>query len=1216
MTGRLRVLGASILTVAAILFLFRNYYGGNGLLFGDANFMWSPSLLHAELAQFLHVWRPAASGGTSGAIANESQLFILFQALFSPLGIPLSTVLVFPFLLCIGAFSFYAFARGLGANRLGSFAAAAFFIANPWTCDQMLAGHVSILAAVCFSPLVFWTFLQLRLGRAGFGFLLLAACAVELALDPRTSIFVFSGVVIAGIASRARRVLWFSLAAPFFAVACNGAWTLLYALSPYANLVPFFYPPVEDFSVFSWFSDFWHSLVLSAYFIHFSWTVADRFGPWSFAPWYASLVGVLLIPLWAAAKLRLSYWLGACAIVIGIIFTMGTHALPPALGYEIFTHVPLMSLLREPVKFSYLTAIGASVLIALAMTRLRFAGRAVLTLAVAIAIFPIFTANFSVPEGYGFQEFTTRPAYLRMLHFLEARRAKEDFRIAVLPPWLAEQSLAKGQFYTDNPFVLQSEIPVLDAKLVNTANATSERAWQAFSGIYAGTDAHPAATLGEFGVKYIVVPSGIALSPAAALTPFASADDALDAAIVNSDRNFVQVYADGGNRIFQNMLFKPAVRTTRTPIVAGDVPMILRQSLPAATFGDAFGAGVQPQPLPAGAVSISNSAVRRCLDTRTDLPARNAYYDVTKHADWTNYWVAGDWTVNAPDSYRSRILQRFPLPFAYTESRSVISVRVGAARAGEVYAEAATTAALAFMIVRIDGGRETPVRLTSGGLNWIDLGPVKAGEHTVDFSGSAAGTILRRVVADGGACGQPQTAAPRSGNFYLPGPTRSVTVNVGQRLTTVTVRPLALASAADNPPAWNVPTPSGAVAATWDYGPITSGRAFPTFSGYHRLAFLAPSGQPLPGTWQNSDAAKKNLTLRGSRWPQNADVTVSNIPDGQTTLIDLSLSGTLRGATIFVSAPGVRTLTLPADALKTPFLAVPYVGHSYGISVTTPANARGTLSFGADVRAAGQTGAASIFRIPADAVAVARPLRSARATVPIATYSLNAENNLQPAQYAALGVPVNAAQGLVLHLKGLSASDFGRATVTAFEDSWANLPPVKIAEVAVGARPANFDLAVPLLPYTETIAFSVLPADSKLTLSLAAASLSDSDPLAGGSIVSIPQMRTRGGMPIAVNDSQIESITFRNPGAGYLTAAFTYDPYWSIDSHPRAAQPHWEVNGFANGWRAGGGGVMTYRLQSLYSGLLVFGAVLWLAALLLFAVAQVRARRNRSIQPA
>src|SRR5690348_13929190 len=160
MTSRLRSIIAGILAIGVILFLFRNYYGGNGLLFEDANFLWSPSLLHAELAQLLHVWRPAASGGTTGAIANASQNYVLLQAMFSPFGIPLSTVLVFPFLLCVGAFSFYLFARSLGAGAFGAVAGAVFFLANPWTLDQMLAGHVAILAAVCVSPLAFLAFVR------------------------------------------------------------------------------------------------------------------------------------------------------------------------------------------------------------------------------------------------------------------------------------------------------------------------------------------------------------------------------------------------------------------------------------------------------------------------------------------------------------------------------------------------------------------------------------------------------------------------------------------------------------------------------------------------------------------------------------------------------------------------------------------------------------------------------------------------------------------------------------------------------------------------------------------------------------------------------------------------------------------------------------------------------------------------------------------------
>ncbi len=1216
MSSRLRALVAGALAVAVILFVFRNYYGSNGLLFGDANFMWSPSLLHAELAQLFHVWRAAASGGTSGAIANESQSYIVFQALFAPLGIPLSTVLVFPFFLCIGAFSFYFFARALGASRFGALAGAAFFIANPWTCDQLLAGHVAILGAVCLSPLTLYAFLRLRQGETAFGFLLFALCAVELTLDPRTSIFVFGAIVIAGVSSflrmrsgdgaRARTVLVLAIAAPLYAVACNGAWTMLYALSPYANLVPFFYPPVEDLSVFSWFSDFWHSLVLSAYFIHFSWTVADAWGPLSFIPWYASVVGLLLIPFWAAAKRRLSFALGSSAIVLGIVLSMGTRAVPSGLVYALYSQVPLMSLLREPVKFSYLTVMGASVLIALAMARLRLTWRIILALALIIAIIPIASGNLSVPDGYGFQEFTARPAYLRMLQFLEQRHAKESFRIAVFPPWLAEQSLGKGQFYTDNPFVFQSEIPVVDAKLINTANATSEQAWQAFYGIYAGTDTHPAATLGEFGVKYVVVPASIHLSAAAALTPFGAADDALTAAIMKSDPHFVAVYTDGANRIFQNLLFKPIVRNATTPLIAGDVPAILRQSMPAQTFGDSFG-GAQLAP-PQDAIGIADTPLGRCLDAHVELPSQNAYYEVSKHDDWNGYWTASDWAVSAPDTYRSRILQRFPLPFAYTESHSVITVRVNSARSGELYAQAATIGSAAPLHVLVDG-RTSIVPLASDELHWLDLGRLTAGSHQVAFTGSAAGTILRRIVADAGTCADASlaSATPRN-RYFIPGPSRTVTVNVGAQTTTVAVKPLALGTTPDNPAPWSVVTPPGAVAALWDYVQITSGRPFPSFSGYHRLTFLAPVGQPMSGTWQASDNGAKNLTLAGSRWPQRADITVADIPTGQSTLVELSIAGTLRGALVQISAPGSRTMIADADSLRTPFLAVPYIGTSYTISVITPANARGRLSFGADVRAAAPIGDTRLFRIPNAPVAARAPGPSSGGV--IASYALTAENNLQPAQFTTLGVPVNSAQGLMLHVRKLSANTAGCAVITAFYDSWANPAPVKIAEVIVGSRPTDYDLAVPLAPFSETVAFSVLPVDDpQMSLALGSAVLSDSDPLAGGTIVSLPAMRAGGGGAIAADDSQIERIAFRNAAGPYVVGDFTYDPAWTI-----GGRPHWQANGYANVWRASGSGVMTYGLQAWYRGLLVAGALLWLASIAAFAFLQTKRRRITVLQ--
>jgi len=430
-----------------------------------------------------------------------------------------------------------------------------------------------------------------------------------------------------------------------------------------------------------------------------------------------------------------------------------------------------------------------------------------------------------------------------------------------------------------------------------------------------------------------------------------------------------------------------------------------------------------------------------------------------------------------------------------------------------------------------------------------------------------------------------------------------VTVNVGPQQTTISVKPLALGGSAQNPPAWSIEPPPGAVAAMWHHVQLPSGRPFPSFSGYHRLSFLAPAGEPVRGTWQASENPAKGITLTGARWPQRANVT-ANVPKDQSTIVDLAISGTLRGARVQIAAPGSRTMIVDADSLRTPFLAVPYIGESYTVSLVTPPNARGRMTFGADVRAATPIGDALLFRIPGAAVLMRARPRMTGGTV-IASYWLTAQNNLQPAQFDTLGVPVNSAQGLVLHLRKLSANNPGGAVITAFYDSWANSAPTKIAEVVVGSKPADYDLAVPLAPFTETVAFSVLPVDDpRMTLALGAATLSDSDPLAGGTLVSVPAVQARGGAAIANDDSRIERIPYRNARGSYVVGDFTYDPAWTI-----GARPHWQVNGYANAWRAGGSGVMTYGLQGLYRGLLVAGALLWLAAIAAFVFLHTKRRR-------
>src|SRR4029077_11019474 len=114
-----------ILTIATVLFLFRNYLLGGQLLYGDANFLWERGLLNTDLLAMLNVWRIQA-GGFSGAIADESQVFLIAQAIFAPLGVPLSTVLVLAAIIAGAFLAFWSLARLLGASDVAAIAAAAF----------------------------------------------------------------------------------------------------------------------------------------------------------------------------------------------------------------------------------------------------------------------------------------------------------------------------------------------------------------------------------------------------------------------------------------------------------------------------------------------------------------------------------------------------------------------------------------------------------------------------------------------------------------------------------------------------------------------------------------------------------------------------------------------------------------------------------------------------------------------------------------------------------------------------------------------------------------------------------------------------------------------------------------------------------------------------------------------------------------------------------
>lgn len=1217
-----------IVAVLIALFIFRDYFGVNGLLFGDANFLWTPSLLHAELQQFVHVWRPAQTGGMSGAIADASQDYLLFQALLSPFGTALSQVLVFPLLLLCGFFTFYRFARELRADRMGAALAALFFVGNPWIWDQILTGHIAITAAVCASPIVFYALTKLYRGNVAFGFLLLAAAALELALDPRISLFVFGGLALAAVGGFLRLrgrggmrsgliFAAFALAAPVFAALCNGSWTLLYAFVRNANLVPFFYPPVEDTISYSAFSDLGHTLALSGYFIHFSWTRAESYGGTVLGIWYVASVLVLVAAVFTAPRRRAAVRLGLLAVAIGLLLSMGSHGLPLWVLYWLYSHVPLMSLLREPIKFGYVAAFGIATLLALAFATLSRRVKALVALAVVIVIFPIFTGRLSVPDGHGFQDFTARAGYTAMLDFFEQqRRSHGDFRIAVLPPWLAEQSLEYGEFYTANPFVIQSEIPVIDAKLINTANLTTQQSWRAFYGMYWGTDTHPAATLATLGVKYVVVPRYDVLSPGAATTSFAHADRGFTLDMLARDPAFVAVYNDSGNLIFENREFRSLYRTARLPIVAGAIPAALRQALPTQAFGDSFAAGTQPQALPAGSRSIAESPLARCIDEHGELPVQNAYWYVTKHNDYTGYWVASDWLLTGPDDYRGRILQRFPLPFAYTEALSSITVPVTVRSRSEVYAEVATVGAQGVVQGTIDRAPSHEFVASPERLDWFDLGTAERGTHNVVITGSPAGTVLRRIVVDSGTCSGKSPAVDGRGDaYFLPGPTRDVRIDVGPTSTRVAVTPMALGGTRLNPPAQSIKTPPGAAAILWDETPVPMNQSFSSMTGLHRLRFLAPDGNPLNGAWTISNrapyqanggtsVAAAGIRLVGGRWPQRAQTVVENIGDNQMTIVHFSTRGSIPGARVSFGSADNASMSFDVNQLRDRFIAVPYYGASYAITVTTPPNATGTLSVTANARIGTELGDRQTIALPVAAERIANaPLRN-RGLKRLASYVLRDDGILMRKRAAIDDTAIAGEEGLVLHLSGIRAATPARALVRAFYRTPVGTRTLTIADIALDPVSRDQDIPLPVEPLSESIALSITSVPgTTAAMFLHDAELRSGDSRNGGTIVHVPAMHVSGGVPVAADSSAIESIPFENVRGRYFVGSFTYDPDWHVDS-----KPHWLVNSFANGWDAPGKNAIEYGLQALYIKLLLFGALLWTLSLALFVVVYRRGR--------
>ena len=1215
-----------ILAIATALLLFRNYLFGGQLLYGDANFLWERGLLRTELLSMLNAWRIQA-GGFSGAIADESQgAMVIAQALFSPLGIPLSTILVLPAIVAGAFIAFWRLARLLGANEFAAIVAAAFYAGNAWLWDQLVTGHIAICIATAIAPVIFATAIRLYRGERGAGWLLLGLCAIELWVDPRTSFFVYAILFVGGVVgavhlSRKRQpwlgFLSFSLLGPILGIAANGWWTAIFAFVKSGNIVPPFYPPLEGEAVYGAFADLPHALVLSGYFLQFEWHRMWQLGAPLFGIWYLSMLFLLLVPA-VLAKDRLLRTCAVVALVAGIVMSLGTHGLPLALLYWMYEHLPFMALLREPVKFGFLVALAIATLLALWLPRATKNLQIATLAAVAIAILPIFTGWFSVPDGHGLQVFSQRRQFLDILDFIRAHDRAGDFRIAVLPPFLAEQQLTQGEFYVANPFVIQDEISVIDAKLINTSTVTDSAAWQAYYGLYWGTDTHPARTLANFGIRYVVVEDAAILSPGGGDTAFAGVPAEETRYVLSRDPGFAPVYHDGTYWIFEDRYARTTFRGADRPLVIGPISSAVRQALPFGTLGDDIDRS-NGAALPPGTRSTASDAASACVDGAGYGGVANAYTAVKKHQDYTLYWVASDYVFRGPSTLDNRILARFALPFAFTKSHARIDVPIDVRTAGGLYAQLGTLGSRVDAHAWLDGNQLSPIIIGSEGFAWRRLGAATPGHHVVSFDGASSGLLVAGIIVTADCSHAPN--GPQN-TLFIPGPIAEVQANL-------TARGTSIVAAGAQVPLVSMKTPDGTAAIAVDGRPSLIGVPFPIFRGVHQITYYAEdrAAAPLNGNWASRPLQHANpgtivsphqVRLQAGTRAQLASMIVKKVPPGQMTLLSMKYSGNVPGTRLWItSADGSVNTPFNLADLRNGVLLIPYLGEGFTVMVSTAANSRGTVVIGnARVGVAIRAGDPAFFTIPLAASRPASKPPSAPARDVLATLSLQPDGNLARSVDGAteVFVSVRGRAELNLRLRGARAGVPARATIAAYYAiPFAPQETRTLADVDLGTAGLEMNVAIPMLPNATGVAFSLRPSTEHVIFTLDEATLSALPEAVAGFTVNAPSQRGTRGASVPFDRKTREMYYTTAPADDVLVGNFTYDVNWNA-----AGAPHWKANGFQNAWVLPRGKrvAVTYDVQRLFATLqmafIAFLAItfgLWIVA----RIGWIRQRRKETL---
>ena len=1207
-----------LLILVAILLLFRNYFNENGVLFGDSNLQWDGSLLAAAIAQLGHSWAPALGGGRPAIIINATTaLPTLLQAAFSPFGIPLSTLLVYPFVLFAAYAGCWFAARKLTRSSLQAHIVAAFYAGNPWIWDRVLLGHIGILAAAATAAWLTAIALHRDELRAAFAPLLFAACGILLFCDARISYIVFLGLLIVGIfwivrglAAGAVRVAWAgaaALLAPVAGFLLNAWWTLPYMQLPGVNPVRKSYPPLEDVVSNSRFSDFFHNLVFSGSFLHFSWDRAAALGWPTFVPWYAAMVLVVIAAFFGRFPSRFWTLFLRLGVAAALLLSLGTTFVTPGIAMWIYSAVPMASFFRDPNKIAFAALLCVVLLLAAKLRNASSRLTWVIAIAVGIAVAPVFTGNLQGAGESGLQPFNERPNFVGVLHFIKDRERTNDYRVGLLPPWTAEVSLLTGEHPVAEPFVFQYGIPTMDAKLITVASDMNMSAWRVFEDFYYGHDAHPAASLARLGIKYLVWDDAAALSAGGANTPFYNASPiVLKYAL---DRGgFRELFRSGMLHVYENPAFTSLVRTVRAPAVVGPLAERIPAVLPANSIGDS----VEPVTArPAGwalaGIPMGDGLQSACLANVPREKLLMAADFVEARADWKTYWVNSDYLQQGTgDLVLGRMLANFPLPYAFTESQSAIRFPIDVPAGGRISIDGGTLSQSAAVEYALDGGTWRALHLPAMLASWVSLPNVAAGRHVLTIRGSRAGVALRAVTAEPAAqCPRSYlalrtlpAAATGKENWLLPAP-----------VTTLTVRAANGRFFYDGQEHGALSGP-GADAILLDHAATPAGLPFSVMRGYHLVEFFAQGDALQSSRW----VQQFNATPSGGRAQvpfafgpayseEGASATVSAVP-GSVALLRIPFTGNPQNAELRVFQNGLLLDREPLS-LASHFVALPVYADKLIVVVQRENGGGPPLVLQSPQAFSGVLLAGSVLDLPDRAVPVAQGTRIgfARSIRAAARLQFAADNRALVPAGAYPYLPVSGAQAVV-QVRGLRSTLAARCTLTLAYDTAGGPITRPVGDVDVSQGPVDTAFAFPIEPRS----FDALPrfecGKSEALLRITSAQVAFTGGEAGGFLLSMPAGFTSAGSSVAIAHHYLspeELIVGGRPRD--VVSVSSFDPAWTFGRNE-----HLIVNGTQNGWIDRGGQRITYEVQRVYRTDALIALLLWVVTIAALVAAVVRNR--------